>query len=482
MRVSAAIQRLPRHPRLHPRDRPPATLARLHLRAVTASAAATARLRAQVFHANVECDAQPLQLSLRACVAPADPGCGLVLDTRFGSLVWHAPATLWQTLVGIAPDAGPQRSRLALYQAALALLPAPLRVLLGEPVVRTLCVGAPGDHIARPEAGEFQAAALCSASRGGQIKPPLASSPAASAWLQLDCRCGELTLTSHLAADTRCWQALLVHWRAAPAMPFKQLNSLPVKLAVLAGHLQLCPAQALTLAPGDVLRLSACRFDADGVGSIDLQTCRLMVSWQEDRKHFVFLQFETRTTMQADYEDEQVDAYYPEDHVDADVDKGATIHYDDDTDNEDDSESEDDYRRNNDVDADHTPSRKPYSEEHNEHWYAHDSDDSDQHDADDDAVHAFVTGSPHGASGLSDSTLEQLPFEIKVVLGHFELSLQALRGLAPGAVLELAQGLPPQVTLETQGRHLGRGELVTLDGALAVQLLSWLEPSQEYHS
>ena len=364
----------------------------LNLRVVTTEQAAAAHLRAQVFHASAEYDGQFAQLTFSSGTRPAHPDWGLTLETRYGPLDWCTPAAFCQTFGGIAPDSGPPHARLALCQAALALFPVTLRRLLGEPVVGAVW----------------------------QTEPPSTSDT--PLWLQLDCRFHDMTLTGRLAAGTRCWQTLLAaHWHAAPAMSLTRLAALPLTLPVIAGELELTAAESRTLGCGDVVPLSRCCFEIDGSGWVDLPACRLAIYWQAERQNFIVSHFETRTTMQPDYDDDDIDAY----------------------DELDEHEAESDMQ-----DVDGTPK-------------------------------SADTGAPHAHSpNIAEPpaiTLEQLPFRLKVVLGDFELSLHTLRNLAPGAVLELKQGLPPAVTLEVQGRCMGRGELVTLNGTLAVQLISWLD-------
>jgi len=416
--------------RIQVADRLQAAPTPLRLRAVTAETAAAARLRAQVFHADIACGAQAARLSLRSCVAPASPGWGMTLDTRAGNLLWCASATVWQSLSGIDPGAGPEPSRLALCQAVLALLPQRLRALLGEPVVRALW----------------------------QTLPPPAPASSATVWQQLDCRLDEVMLTSHLSATAQCWHTLLAPpWRAQPALPWARLAAVPLRLPLVLGELQLSPAQARTLGRGDVLRLALCRFDSDGSGWIDLPACRLAIGWMEQRNAFIFYQWESRTIMQPDYETDAADHARTDDETDY---------------------------RGDEADLE----RDPQDEENDAAYDGadHATDVEYQDAAEDDAADYDATGSfaaaaqtIPGLSKIPPATLEQLPLRLKVVLGEFELTLQALRTLAPGAVLELSQGLPPQVTLEAHGRCLGQGELVTLDGALAVQLSSWLDAAPE---
>jgi flagellar motor switch/type III secretory pathway protein FliN len=449
--------------RIYLPDASQAVPAPLRLRAVSADTAAAARLRAQVFHARAECGPQQARLTLRSCVAPTDPVWGMTLDTRAGCLLWCAQAPLWQALTGIDPGAGPDRSRLALCQAALALLPERLRALLGEPVVRAIW----------------------------QTMPPRAPDSSATVWQQLDCRLDEIMLSSQLSATPQCWQTLLTPpWHASPALPWARLAAVPLLLPLVVGELQLTLAQARTLGRGDLLRLAVCRFDSDGSGWLELPACRLAIYWQAPRNTFIFFQFESRSTMQPDHATDHLRPDETADYQDRDVEIELDLQDDEDQNEYGDADSDVEghrrYRFDDDladadlIDPDLTASH--LADAQATHYDAHDS----------------MAAAPEAVPGLSQiplTTLEQLPLRLKVVLGEFELTLQALRMLTPGAVLELTQGshqgiqhgenrrstqtVPPQVTLEAQGKCLGQGELVTLDGALAVQISTWLDPSPD---
>ena len=66
----------------------------------------------------------------------------------------------------------------------------------------------------------------------------------------------------------------------------------------------------------------------------------------------------------------------------------------------------------------------------------------------------------------------QLPVRLEVELARVEISLAELARLAPGAALPLALDRRGLVTLRVGDRILGRGELVDVDGAPGVRVLS----------
>jgi len=67
----------------------------------------------------------------------------------------------------------------------------------------------------------------------------------------------------------------------------------------------------------------------------------------------------------------------------------------------------------------------------------------------------------------------QLPVLLHVVLGEKELSLAEANGLIPGSILELETREGEPVDLAVNGKRVGKGELVNVEGKLGVKILSW---------
>jgi type III secretion protein Q len=67
----------------------------------------------------------------------------------------------------------------------------------------------------------------------------------------------------------------------------------------------------------------------------------------------------------------------------------------------------------------------------------------------------------------------QLPIILHVILGEKEMTLAEARSLARGSILELERGKSDAVDLAVNGRRLGKGELVEVEGKLGVRILSW---------
>ncbi len=67
---------------------------------------------------------------------------------------------------------------------------------------------------------------------------------------------------------------------------------------------------------------------------------------------------------------------------------------------------------------------------------------------------------------------DELPVQLTFEVGRLEITLGELRGLAPGAVLDLGSGPAGLVRISAHGRPIGRGELVDVEGAAGVRIVS----------
>lgn len=82
-----------------------------------------------------------------------------------------------------------------------------------------------------------------------------------------------------------------------------------------------------------------------------------------------------------------------------------------------------------------------------------------------------MNDSKHATDAGGAIDMGAVPVELGFELGRLSLTVAELRRLTPGAVLELDAGAaPPWVTIHAGGRAIGRGELVEIDGRLAVQI------------
>ena len=71
------------------------------------------------------------------------------------------------------------------------------------------------------------------------------------------------------------------------------------------------------------------------------------------------------------------------------------------------------------------------------------------------------------------AAIETLPLRLHVVVGERELTLAEIQGLNPGTIIELDANKSAPVRLMVNGRILGEGELVEVEGNLAVKVLRW---------
>jgi len=68
-----------------------------------------------------------------------------------------------------------------------------------------------------------------------------------------------------------------------------------------------------------------------------------------------------------------------------------------------------------------------------------------------------------------------IPVDVKVVIGERPFSLADIMNLKPGQIMELNRGLDPAVDLMVQDKVVAHGELVEVDGRMAVRLIRVLE-------
>jgi len=76
-----------------------------------------------------------------------------------------------------------------------------------------------------------------------------------------------------------------------------------------------------------------------------------------------------------------------------------------------------------------------------------------------------------GRPGAVAQALGSLRITVTVVVGDAEMSLRELLDLAPGAVVHLNRLVGEPVDVLIAGSPVARGELVTVDGRLAVRLV-----------
>lgn len=80
------------------------------------------------------------------------------------------------------------------------------------------------------------------------------------------------------------------------------------------------------------------------------------------------------------------------------------------------------------------------------------------------------------ATALSTVDQGDIPVRLSFSLGTLRATVGDVAALRPGSLLELKRGMPPEVTIEANGMTIGSGELVDLDGRLAVEIMHWPHP------
>ncbi|CAK0770763.1 type III secretion protein Q [Gammaproteobacteria bacterium] len=73
------------------------------------------------------------------------------------------------------------------------------------------------------------------------------------------------------------------------------------------------------------------------------------------------------------------------------------------------------------------------------------------------------------------ASLDDLPVTLVFEVGEKTLTLSELQRLRPGYCFALDRPLDQAVTLRANGKAVGQGELVELDGRLGVRVLAWVE-------
>ena len=79
---------------------------------------------------------------------------------------------------------------------------------------------------------------------------------------------------------------------------------------------------------------------------------------------------------------------------------------------------------------------------------------------------------PPGAIDADD-----IPIRLVFIAGDTEVALRDLQRIAPGYVFKLQQPVDRHVTVRANGKTIGSGELVEVDGRVGVRLLTCNRPS-----
>ena len=87
-----------------------------------------------------------------------------------------------------------------------------------------------------------------------------------------------------------------------------------------------------------------------------------------------------------------------------------------------------------------------------------------------------TASAPDSATAASTVDQGSIPVRLSFSLGTLRTTVGDVAALRPGSLLELKRGMPPEVTIEANGMAIGSGELVDLDGRLAVEITQWPHP------
>ena len=85
----------------------------------------------------------------------------------------------------------------------------------------------------------------------------------------------------------------------------------------------------------------------------------------------------------------------------------------------------------------------------------------------------LVHSVPTRSDLIEEGALDGLPVQLQFEMGHRHTTLAALRTLAPGTVLPIEGGSPAAITILVNGRQLGRGEVVDVNGQLGIRIVFW---------
>lgn len=78
-----------------------------------------------------------------------------------------------------------------------------------------------------------------------------------------------------------------------------------------------------------------------------------------------------------------------------------------------------------------------------------------------------------GTAGVSKPEIETLPLRLHVIVGEKEFTLAEIQSLGPGTIVELDATRGDPVRLMINGKILGEGELVDIEGQLGVKVQRW---------
>ncbi len=88
-------------------------------------------------------------------------------------------------------------------------------------------------------------------------------------------------------------------------------------------------------------------------------------------------------------------------------------------------------------------------------------------------AHDTATAAPSPSASTAPVDLEQLPMNIQFELPGTNTTVSELQALAPGYVFTLQDNADAQIKITANGKTLGCGQLVNIEGRLGVQVREW---------
>ncbi len=92
---------------------------------------------------------------------------------------------------------------------------------------------------------------------------------------------------------------------------------------------------------------------------------------------------------------------------------------------------------------------------------------------DDDQMIQNEKASDTNVDSNQDSMLNEIPMTLAFELGRINLPLSEIRGLSPNTVLTLHGATPDAIAIVCNGRAVGKGEAVDIEGKLGIRITHW---------
>ena len=88
-----------------------------------------------------------------------------------------------------------------------------------------------------------------------------------------------------------------------------------------------------------------------------------------------------------------------------------------------------------------------------------------------DGIDAPADTTPETEAVLPSGSIDDVEVELQCSVGSKKIKLAEIRSLNPGFIVELDTSVDVPVRLQVNGKTIGRGELVQVNGRLAVRIV-----------